>query len=93
MPVDEYGLKNRFEIMGHMIEMLKMRFMSNAVLATGSVALLREYAEWLCGKTVWGYVVKGSDGKPMSCPSLAMVLNYDYAVRELQHKLMRNDKD
>jgi hypothetical protein len=49
--------------------------------------------EWLCGKNIWGYVVKGSEGKPISCPSLNMVLNYDFAVRELQHKIMKNGVD
>ena len=65
MPVDEHGLKTRFEIMGHMVEMLKMRFMSIAIWTTATVSLLGEYAELLCGKTVWGYVVKGSHGKPL----------------------------
>ena len=93
MPADAYGLRSRFEIMGALMEMLKMRHMSNAIIASASLPLMKDYVDWLCGKSVWGYVVKGSDGKPISCPSLTMVCNYDFAVRELQHKLMKNSKD
>ena len=93
MPADEYGLRNRFEIMGALMEMLKLRNMSNAIIASASLSLMKDYVDWLCGKSVWGYVVKGSDGRPISCPSLSMVCNYDFAVRELQHRLMKNGKD
>ena len=75
MPTDEHSLRNRFEIMGAMLEMLKMKYMSNGIISTASLGLMREYVEWLCGKNIWGYVVKGSEGKPISCPSLNMVLN------------------
>ena len=93
MPTDENSLRNRFEVMGAMLEILKMKYMSNGIIATSSLSLMKDYVEWLCGKTIWGYVVKGGEGKPISCPSLNMVLNYDYAVRELQHKLMKNGVD
>ena len=69
--------------------MLKMRFMSNAVLATASLDLMKEYADFLCGDQVWSYVVKGGDGLPLTCPHIGLVRNYDYAIRLLQHRLTR----
>ena len=52
MPADEYGLRNRFEIMGALMEMLKLRNMSNAIIASASLSLMKDYVDWLCGKSV-----------------------------------------
>ena len=73
-------------------EMLKLRFMANPTIATASLELLRDYADYLCGEHVWGLVVNGSDG-PIACPCIRQVRNYDMAMRELQHKLMKSGKD
>ena len=43
--------------------------------------MMREYCEFLCGDRVWGFVVKGPNNAPMSCPSLNMVLDYDMALQ------------
>jgi hypothetical protein len=45
MPKDESTLKNRFEVVGAMLEMMKMRFMANPILATAALELTEEYAE------------------------------------------------
>ena len=52
MPTDESTLRNRFEIMGAFLEMLKMRFVSNPILATASLDNMKEYSEYLCGERV-----------------------------------------
>ena len=91
-PTDEAGLRNRFDVMGAMLEMLKMRFMSNPILATASLEIMRDYADYLCGSHVWGFVVQGASG-PIACPSIRHVRNYDQAIRELQAKLMKSGKD
>lgn len=49
MPTDESTLRNRFEIMGAALGMLKMRFVSNRILATASLDVVRGYLEYLCG--------------------------------------------
>ena len=46
------ALRNRFEVMGAMLEMLKARYMANPVLATASLALMKECSVWLCGENV-----------------------------------------
>ena len=73
--------------------MLKMRFLSNPILATASVALLREYCDWLCGERVWGFVVMGPSGAPQSCPTIQIVRGYDFAIRSLQARLMKAGMD
>ena len=93
MPVDESSLRARFEIMGGMLEMLKMRFMANPIIATASLSIMKEYSEFLCGETVWGLVVKGAEGVPLSCPHIGHVLAYDFAIRTLQTKLMKGGMD
>ena len=54
--------------------------------------LFKDYADYLCGEHVWGLVIKGADG-PIACPCIRQVRNYDMAIRELQHKLMKSGKD
>ena len=73
-PKDEATLRNRLEVLGAMLEMLKMRFMSNPILATASLDLMKEYAEWLCGESVWGYVVEGTGGVPLTSPHVGQVM-------------------
>ena len=85
MPKDESTPKNRFEVMGAMLEMMKMRFMANPILATASLELTKEHAEWLCGENVWGYVVTGTGGVPLACPHIGQAMAYDQAVCDLQH--------
>ena len=93
LPDNENALRNRFEVMGACLEMLKMRFMANPVLATASIEVMREYADFLCGDQVWAYVVKGGDGQPLSCPHIGLVRNYDFAIRTLQHRLIKGGLD
>ena len=93
MPDDESSLRARFEIMGGMLEMLKMRFMANPIVATASLSIMKEYAEFLCGETVWGLVVKGAGGTPLACPHIGHVLAYDMAIRTLQARLMKGGLD
>jgi hypothetical protein len=69
MPNDESSLRNRFEVMGACLMMLKMRFLNNYALSTVTPELMREYADYLCGERVWGYVVKDESGLPVSGPS------------------------
>ena len=88
-PGDESSLRNRFEVMGAMLEMLKMRFLSNPTVATASLPLMKEYADWLCGEKVWGFVVMGPDGLPLASPHIGHVLQYDQAIQNLQHRLMK----
>ena len=84
-PDDEASLRNRFEVMGSCLDMLRMRFMANPILATANAQLMRDYADWLCGKSVWGFVVKGQGGAHMACPHVGQVLSYDLAIRTLAH--------
>mgnify|MGYP003333722578 CR=1 FL=1 len=93
MPDDESSLRARFEIMGGMLEMLKMRFMANPIIATASLSIMKEYSEFLCGETVWGLVVKGAGGVPVACPHIGHVLAYGMATRTLQTKLMKGGMD
>ena len=93
MPSDESSLRNRFEIMGAALEMLKMRFVSNAILATASLEVMKDYSEYLCGERVWGFVVKGPNSTPLACPHIGQVLQYDLAIRELQARLMKGGLD
>ena len=74
-PDDDSGLKNRFEVMGAMLEMLKLKFMSNPILATASLSLMKDYSDFLCGEKVWGLVVKGTGGVPLACPHIGQVLH------------------
>ena len=92
MPTNESSLRNRLEVLGACYEMLKLRFMANPIIATASLDILKQYADFLCGESVWGMVVHGAEG-PISCPSVRQVCNYDQAVRDLQIKLMKSGKD
>ena len=69
--------------------MLKMRFLNNYALSTVTPDLMREYADYLCGERVWGYVVKYESGLPISCPSLFRVLGYEQFMRDLAWKLVK----
>ena len=66
MPNDEASLRNRFEVMGACLMMLKRRFLNNYALSTVTPDLMREYADCLCGERVWGYVVKDEAGQPVA---------------------------
>ena len=44
-PKDETALRNRFEVMGAGLAMLKMRFLSNPILETAPLDLMKEYVE------------------------------------------------
>ena len=90
MPNDEASLRNRFEVMGACLMMLKMRFLNNYALSTITPELMREYADYLCGERVWGYVVKDESGMPVSCPSLPRVLGYEQSMRDLAWKLVKS---
>ena len=90
LPNDEASLRNRFEVMGACLMMLKMRFLNNYALSTVTPELMREYADYLCGERVWGYVVKDESGLPVSCPSLARVLGYEQSMRDLAWKLVKS---
>jgi hypothetical protein len=50
---------------------------------------MKEYAEWLCGENVWGYVVRGPGRLPRSCPHIGLVRAYDKAIRTLQARQMK----
>ena len=93
MPEDEHSIRSRFELMGGMLEMLKMRFMANPIIATASIQIMKDYAEYLCGEKVWGLVVKGTGNVPISCPHVGHVLSYDSAIRELAARLMKSGRD
>ena len=93
MPTDESTLRNRFEIMGAVLEMLKMRFVSNPILATSSLDVMEEYSEYLCGEGVWGFLVKGPNSVPSTCPHIGQVLQYDIAIREFQARLTKGGLD
>jgi hypothetical protein len=92
LPNDEASLRNRFDVMGAMYEMLKMKFMANPMLASASLQTMKDYVDWLCGENVWGFVVMGPDGKPSTCPHIGIVRNYDQAIRNLQHRLIKAGK-
>ena len=89
LPTDEPSLRIRFDVMSAALNMLKMRFISNPVLASVTPDLMRDYCDFLCGERVWGFVVRGEAGNPVSCPSLRHVLGYDQAIRDLQVRLIR----
>ena len=55
--------------------------------------VMKEYAEYLCGERVWGFVVKGPNSVPLACPHIGQVLQYDLAIRELQARLMKGGLD
>ena len=93
MPGDKPGLDNRFVIMDHLLGMLQMRFPQNPVLATYEDGMMRDYAEYLSGDRVWGFVVKGANQEPVACPSQNMVMDYDFAIRDLQTKLVKSGHD
>ena len=89
LPTDEPSLRNRFEVMAACLCMLKMRFGSHPILSSVEMSFFTDYVNWLCGEYVWGFVVKGKGGLPISCPHLGQVLAYELAVRELAVKLMK----
>ena len=93
MPADESSLRNRFDVMGANLEMLRMRYISNPILASASLQVMKDYVEYLCGERVWGFVVKGSNNAPLACPHIGQVMQYDQAIRELQAKLMKGGMD
>ena len=72
--------------------MLKLRFMSNPTIATASLDLSKDYADYLCGEHVWALAVKGADG-PIACPCVRQVRNYDQPICESAHKFVKAGKD
>ena len=42
MPADNYGLRNRFEIMRAHVEMFKMKHMSNGIISKASLPAMKE---------------------------------------------------
>ena len=89
LPTDEPSLRNRFEVMAACMCMLKMRFSNHPIFCTVEMNFFTDYVNWLCGEYVWGFVVKGAGGIPISSPHLGQVLAYELAVRELAVKLMK----
>ena len=85
MPNDEASLRNRFDVMGACLMMLKMRFLNNYALSTVTPGLMREYADYLCGERIWEYLVKDEAGQPVSCPSLK-----EQSLRDLAWKLVKS---
>ena len=83
MPNDETSLRNRFEGMGACLKMLEMRYLNNYALSTVTPDLMREYADYLCGERVWGFLVKDEARQLLSCPSLTRQLGYEQSIRDL----------
>ena len=92
-PKDSEGLERRMTILAHAFYMVRMRYPGNPKLATVEKTHFDRYLSWLKGPSVWNFVVKGRDGVPIACPHLAMVLDYDFAIRERQAKLMNTGVD
>ena len=86
-------LRNRFEIMGNAFMMVKMKFGSNPRLASCALNTFTDYAQFLCGSDIWGFVTKDSNGTPTSSPHIGHVRGYDMGIREHAAKAMNNGKD
>ena len=82
LPRDPEGLRNRFKVMSSAWNMLRMRFPSNPKLATISTELFDDYADYLMGTKVWGFISKNGDGTPVSSPAIDHVIGYDKAMRD-----------
>ena len=82
LPRDPEGLRNRFKVMSAAWNMLRMRFPSNPKLATISPELFDDYADYLMGTKVWGFIAKNGDGIAVSSPAIDHVIGYDKMMRD-----------
>lgn len=82
MPSDPESLRARLKLMGYTYFFLKLKFPLKAALQTCTKEMWHEYTEWLFGKEVWGFHTKDSAGKPLACPHIGIVTDFDFALRE-----------
>ena len=69
MPVNSEELETRLKVLAHGYAMTKLRFASHPKLSTAETHVLTRYWEYLKGKDVWGFVVKGGEWSPHVLPS------------------------
>ena len=93
MPANSEELETRLKVLAHGYAMTKLRFASHPKLSTAETHVFTRYWEYLKGKDVWGFVVKGANGLPVSCPHIGHVMDFDYALREKQAQLMNVSMD
>jgi hypothetical protein len=93
MPADSEALRARLRLMRNAHMLAKLKFPTKGVLATCSFEMWDDYIEHLFGADVWGFSIKGLDGKPMSCPHQGHVEAYDQAIREKACDLMTEGVD
>ena len=82
MPGNSESLRARLKLMRNTFMFLKLKFPQKGVLATCSLAMWDDYTDFLFGDEVWGFTIKGADGKPFSCPHQGHVEGFDQAIRD-----------
>ena len=81
MPKDALALTARFRTWAVCMYLLDMKYPGEAVLRTVEIEYVDRYVEWLFGPEVRGEAAVGEDGKPISTPTMAHAVAYDYKIR------------
>ena len=79
--------------LGSRMDLPEARFLQKPQLQSATIGLFDRYQEVLFGPQAWGFVTMGLDLRPMSCPSLAQVLGFDFAIRKKVALLMNSGID
>ena len=93
MPRNSEDLRARLKPVRNTFLFLRLKNPSKGVLATCTKQVWDDYIEWLFGPEVWGFTSTGEDGKPMSCPHIGIVMDFDYKCRESLAKRMAAGTD
>ena len=92
MPKKSEELRARFRTYAICWVFMKMKFPSKSQLRTVSVEVIDRYVEWLFGPKVWGLAAM-QNGKPISTPTIELVMAYDLQIRKKQCEFMNAGHD
>ena len=92
LPKNSEELRARFRTFAICWVFMKMKFPSKAQLRTVSVEVIDRYVEWLFGPKVWGLAAM-ENGKPISTPTIELVMPYDLQIRKKMAEFMNSGHD
>ena len=82
LPANAEQFRSRMRTMAICFCYARSRFPSRRALTTVSITVFDRYVEWLFGPTVWNQVTRDFNDKPISCPTMLHMMNYDKAIRK-----------
>ena len=93
LPKDSEAYRLRLETWGANWCYLRYRNPHIGQLRTVCMDRVFQFQRWLFGPKCWGKIVKGPDGRALSSPTMAQIMDYEYKLRKLACEKMDEGYD